>query len=189
MTELEKQITELLEEKIEKKGVIKTMSMVKKTLDSSSILVDSINELGDTLKDNINNSVKGKSGTVSGWIAGKSIKIVGGLGAGVIAGTLKTVAGIIPDSSDPKNKELDTRISQLIKQYPIPLQKESLLELLQYLWSHISLDNPFFGKMTLEAMKGVHENVYETLKNITEKNDPILKLAKSYIPKKKFGLI
>lgn len=189
MTDLEKQIKDILEEKSEKKGVTKTLSTVKKTLDSSSMLVDSINELGDALKDNINNSVKGIGGSLSGWIAGKTTKIVGGVGAGVIAATLKTVGSLIPDSEDPKNKELDIQISRLVKQCPLPLQKESLLELLQYLWSNISMENPLFGKKTLESMKEVHENVYASLKNITEKNDPILKLAKSYVPKKKFGLI
>jgi len=189
MTELESRIIELISGNSKKSGFNKAMSTVKKTLDSSTYIVDAVNDIGDSLKENINHSVKGIPGSVGGWVAGKTTKIVGGLGAGVVAGTLKTIAGIIPDSSDPKSRDIDIKISQLVDCYSLPTQKEEIFSLLQYLWANISSDNAIYGKHTLESMKKLHAKTFEALKVLADKNDPILKLAKSYAPKKFFGIL
>lgn len=102
MTDLEKRINELARDLTPSGKVGNALAGVKKTLNSSSHIVDAVKNFGDNLQDNIEEGVGGVTGTIGGWVAGKATKLAGGVAGGIVAGTLKTVAGIIPDSSDLK---------------------------------------------------------------------------------------
>ena len=72
-----------------KQQLVKT----KKLLDSSSQIVDVVDQLSDSLKKNIGKGMGGGiTGSLSGWVAGKATKMVAGTGAGVVSCALKSVA-------------------------------------------------------------------------------------------------
>lgn len=164
----------------------KTISRIKKTLSSSSQIADAVNNIGDSLKDNIG---KGSvAGRVGGWMAGKTTRIVGGVAANVVAGTLKTVAEIIPDASDLKYPETDKKIAHCIDSYPLPVDKHELFELLQFSFNCSNSKNVLYGKQAIESFKNLYKKVNTAFLISAKGDDDLLKLAKEYMPKKKFGL-
>lgn len=188
MTELERRINVFIESLAPTKKAAKTLSGIKKTLNSSSRIVDSINNIGDSLQDNIEESVGGVTGSVGGWMAGKTINIVGGIAGGVVAGTLKTVAGIIPDSSDIKLPESDKKLAHCIESFSLPADKSELFELLQYTWSAFNSKSSPYGKQTIEAFKRCHSRVYSAFIIAAKEDNSLLLLSKSFAPKKRFGI-
>lgn len=186
MIHLESEINALLLANKSTTSVGKALSKAKNTLNASSHIVDAVNNFGDSLEENLD-EVGGVAGSAAGWIAGKTTKLVGGIGAGIIAGTLKTVAGIIPDGSNPKQPETDLKIAALVDSYPLPTDKTQLMELLQWVHGHITSTKTPFGKSTLESLKSIHPRIFEAVKIVAENDERTLKLAKSYAPKKKFG--
>lgn len=188
MTELEKRINELIGRSGPKNIVGKTLSGVKNTLNSSSNIVTAVNNFGDSLQDNIEDEIGGVTGAIGGWVAGTATKLTGTVAGGIVAGTLKTVAGIIPDSSDPKLPELDKKVAHLIDSYSIPSEKEGLIELLQFVWgTQKSTDRPF-GKQTMSSLRNLHSRIYSTLQIVAKDDQCSLAIAKSYAPKKRFGI-
>ncbi len=188
MTDLEKRINALVNSLAPNSLTSKTLSGIKKTLNSSSNLVDSINNIGDRLQDNIEESVGGVTGSVSGWIAGKTTQFAGGIAGGIVAGTLKTVAGIIPDSSDIKLPESDKKVAHCIATFSLPTEKLELFELLQYTWNAINSKSNPYGKQTIDAFKTCHSKVYSTLIIAAKDDNELLQLSKSFAPKKRFGI-
>lgn len=188
MVQLEKLIYEVVADSTETTKTAKNLSKVKSFLNSSGEMVDAVNNFGDTLNTNLKESVGGLTGTVGGWIAGKTTKVVGGISAGVVSGTLKTIATFIPDKEDIKGSELDTKLSQLIDTYSLPTDKNQLFELLQFLYNNLNAEQPIFGEKTLKAMKKLHVKAYDHFCVITGKDEDIFNLAKKYSPKKKLGL-
>lgn len=187
MTELENRINALIEALTPTSKTGKALSNVKKTLNSSSNIVTAVNNLGDSIQDNFG-EVGGVAGSVGGWMAGKATKLVGGVAGGIVAGTLKTVAGIIPDSSDFKLPETDKKVAHCIDTCPIPTEKTNLFELLQYIWGALNSTASPYGKQATESLKSLHSRVYSAFL-ITAKDDAnLLELAKSYAPKKRLGI-
>ncbi|MDE6484417.1 MAG: hypothetical protein K2L14_03360 [Duncaniella sp.] len=188
MTELESRINKILGNLAPTSTIGSALSGIKKTLNSSSQIVDAVNNLGDSLHEQIDENVGGIIGSVGGWMAGKSTKLVGGLAGGLVAGALKTVAGIIPDSSDIKHPETDTKIAHCIDTYTLPTDKDKLYELLQFVWTNSNSKSSPYGKLTLSSMKNLLSRVQATFK-VAAKNDAELQeLAKPYMPKKRFGI-
>lgn len=187
MIHLESVINQLLEQHKPKSGVAKALSKTKSSLNASSHIVDAVNNFGDNLESNLGD-IGGFALTAAGWLTGKATKVVGGIGGGIVAGTLKTVAGVIPDASDPKQPETDIKIAGIVDSYPLPNDNDTLLELLQWLHGHLNSNNTPYGKSAIEAMKNLHSRVYKTIAVSANENTKILKIAKSYSPKKKFGL-
>ncbi len=188
MTELERRINELTST-LSPSGIVgKTLSEVKKGLNSSSNIADAVADFGENLQDNIEDEIGGITGAIGGWVAGKTTKVVGRVGGGLVAGTLKTVAAIIPDASDLKMPESDKKIAHCIDTYTIPTDKKELFELLQYLSVTLrSADLPY-GKQAVESFKALQQRVYSTLLVVAEGDQTLLKLSKPYAPKKRFGL-
>ncbi len=184
MVHIESEINALLLSNQPTSGVGKALLKAKNVLNSSHHIVDSIHSFGKNLSD----EVGGVGGKTAGWIVGKSTKIVGGIGGKVLAGTLKTVAGVIPDETNPKDIATDLKIASLVEAYPLPTDKTQLLELLQWIHGHVNSSNTPYGKSTIKSLKTKHPHVWNALKIAAEDDDKILKLAKSYAPKKKFGL-
>ena len=187
MTQLESLIYESLNELSPRTKTGQNISKIRNFLDSSGEIVESVNQLGDTLNSNLKDSVGGLTGKISGWVAGKVTKVVGGIGVGVVSGTLKTVATLIPNKGDLKNAGTDTKISQIVNTYTLPADKNQLFELLQFLFNNLQTDQAIFGEKTLDAMKKLHVKAYDHLCVVADKNEEIFKLAKNYAPKKKFG--
>lgn len=187
MIHLESEINALLNANKLTTGVGKALSKAKSTLNASTHIVDAVNNFGDSLEENLDEVVGGVAGAATGWIAGKATKLVGGIGAGIVAGTLKTVAGVIPDASNPKQPETDLKIAALVDAYPLPTDKTQLMELLQWVHGHINSTKTPFGKSTLDSLKSIHSRIFEAIKIAAENDDRTLRLAKSYAPKKKFG--
>lgn len=187
MIHLESEINSILESNRPTTKVGKALSKAKTTLNASSQIVDAVNNFGDNLEYNLD-EVGGVVGSAAGWIAGKATKVVGGIGGGLLVGTLKTVAGAIPDASNPKQPETDIRIAAMIDSYPLPADANTLLELLQWVHGQISSSKSLYGKETIESLKRIHPKVYKALSVAAENDTKIMKLAKSYAPKKKFGL-
>ena len=106
MTELEKRINEQIAELMPKGKLKKSLSNVRKTLNSSSYIVEVVSDISGRIEDNLGAEIGGVTGKVSGKavgdavgkaagkIIGKSVDVIGGLTGSVIAGTLKTVAAI-----------------------------------------------------------------------------------------------
>lgn len=188
MTELEKRIDQLIRDIAPTGNIGRTLSNVKKTLNSSSNIVNAVNNLGDNLQDNIEEEVGGLTGTIGGWMLGKTTKLAGGVAGGIVAGTLKTVAGIIPDSSDLKLPETDKKIAHCIDTYTIKTNKKELLELLQFISGTLMSSTSPYGKQASEALKRLHSRTYSALLIAAKDDDDILAHAKSYAPKKRFGL-
>lgn len=186
MVHLEYEINTILEARKPISGVGKALSKAKSTLNASSQIVNAVNNFGDCLEENID-EVGGPIGYAAGWIAGKTTKVVGGIGGGIISGTLKTIAGVIPDASNPKQPETDLKIASIIEAYPLPTDKTQLFELLQWVYGHISSAKTPYGKSTIDSLKSLHPRVFEALKIAAQDDDKTLKLAKPYAPKKKFG--
>lgn len=188
MNKLEKRINDLIGILAPANKTNKALSGLKKTLNSSSHIVDAVNNFGDILQDNLEDSVGGIAGTMGGWMAGKATKLVGGVAGGVIAGTLKTVAAIIPDSQDLKLPETDKKVAHCIDTFPLPSDKTELFELLQFSWGTISSEMSPYGKQTLNSFKSFNSRVYSTLQSIASQDQTLMQLAKSYAPKKRFGI-
>lgn len=188
MTELEERINKSLGVLGPKSKAGAVMSGIKKTLNSSSHIVDAVNNIGDSLQENIEDEVGGITGTVSGWVAGKTTKFVGGVAGGIVAGTLKTVAGIIPDSSDIKLPETDRKVAHCVDTYPLPSDKNELYELLQFVWTSINSKSTPYGKITIESLKNLHIRVHSAFLISAKDDKELLQLAKPYFPKKRFGL-
>lgn len=188
MTELEQRINNVLAALQPQNKVSKTLSSLKKTLNSSSHIVDTVNNLGDNLQDNIKDGVGGIAGKLGGWVAGKTTKLAGGIAGGVIAGTLKTVAGVIPDASDLKLPETDQKIARCIETYSLPLDKNELFALLQYCWGNVNASTPVFGQQTLGALRALHERAHTTFLTIAKEDSEMQHLAHPYFPKKKFSM-
>ena len=188
MTELEKRINDLLGSLAPNSKTGAVFSRVKKSLNSSSKIVDAVNNIGDSLQENIEDGVGGVTGAVGGWIAGKTSKLVGGLAGGVVAGTLKTVAGIIPDSSDVKLPETDRKLAHCIDTHPIPCDKQELFELLQFTWTNVNSNNSPYGKQTKEAFKNALSRVQNAFSSFAKEDKELLRMAQPYLPKKRFGL-
>ena len=185
------QLEDLIREVVDTTDTTKTaqnLSKIKDFLNSSGEMVESVNKLGNTLNKNLKGGVGGLTGMVSGWIAEKTTKVVGGISAGVVSGTLKTIATLIPDKGDLKGSELDTKISHLIDTYSLPTDKKQLFELLQFFYNNLYAEEPMFGEKTLTAMKKLHVKTYDHFCVIAGKDEDIFNLAKRYSPKKKFGL-
>lgn len=187
MTQLEELICEIIADSTDTTKSGQTLSKIKGLLNSSGEMVEAVNNFGDTLNTNLKESVGGLTGKVGGWIAGKTTKVVGGISTGVVSGTLKTIASLIPVKGDLKGSELDTKISQLVETYSLPIEKNQLFELLQFLYNNLNAEKPVFGEKTLAAMKRLHVKAYDHFCVITGKDEDIFNLAKKYSPKKKFG--
>ena len=188
MTELENRINEVIGLMAPTSKTAKAMSSVKQILNASSHIVTSVNDFGDSLQNNLEGEVGGIVGSVGGWIAGKSTKLVGGIAGGVIAGTLKTVAGVIPDSSDIKLPETDRKVAHSINTYPLPSEKTELFNLLQYLWGQINSESTPFGKQSIAAFKSLHPRVHAAFLIAAKQDAMLLEQAKAYSPKKRFGI-
>ena len=188
MTDLEKRINELLGCTGPKSLVGKALTGVKNTLNSSSKIVDAVDDLGDALQDNIEEEIGGVTGAIGGWVAGKATKLTGAVAGGIVAGTLKTVAGIIPDSSDPKSPELDKKVAHCIDSYSFSSEKKDLIELLQFVWGTQNSSVSPYGGQTMKSLKNLHTRVYSALQIVAKDDQPTLSIAKSYAPKKRFGL-
>ena len=104
MIALELEIKNLLESLAPTSGVAKQLSKTKKILDSSSHMVEAVDNFSKALKKNVGKGLGGGiTGGVSGWVASKTTKVVGGLGAGAVSAILQTTAAMIPDSSFGKD--------------------------------------------------------------------------------------
>ncbi len=190
MTELEKRIQKELGLLAPTSKTATALAGIKKVLNSSSHIVDAVNDFGDNLQDNIEDSVGGFTGTIGGWMAGKTTKIVGGIAGGVVSGTLKTVAGVIPDSSDIKQPESDRKVAHCIDSYSIPSDKNELFELLQFVWNSTNSKNTPYGKQTIESFKNLHSRVQAAFQIAASEDNNLQQLAKPYyMPKKKFGFL
>ena len=187
MTDLEIRINNMLGKLSPNNKIGTVFSGVKKTLNSSSQIVDAVNNIGDSLQENIEDEVGGIAGTVSGWIAGKTTKIVGGVAGGIAAGTLKTLASIIPDPSDIKLPESDKKIAHCIETCPMPCDKKELFELLQFTWTNVNSNNSPFGKQTKEAFKNALSRVQSTFISVAKEDKELMEMAHPYLPKKRFG--
>lgn len=188
MTQLEELICEVVTDATDTSKTAQNLSKIRSLLNSSGEMVEAVNNFGDTLHTNLKESVGGLTGRVGGWIAGKTTKVVGGISAGVVSGTLKTIATLIPNNGDLKGSELDSKISQLVDTYSLPIEKNPLFALLQFLYNNTNAEQPVFGEKTLKAMKKLHVKAYDHFCVITGKDEDIFNLAKNYFPKKKFGL-
>lgn len=188
MTELEQRINSVLGILAPQNKMGKALSGIKKTLKSSSHIVDAVNNIGENLQENLEDEVGGITGTVGGWVAGKTIKIGGGLVGGIVAGTLKTVADIIPDSSDIKLPESDAKIAHCIDTYPIPTDKDELFNLLQFTWNSINSKSTPYGKQTLDSLKRCHSKIHSAFIIAAEGDKNLLDLSKPFAHKKRFGL-
>ena len=189
MTKLEELICEVVADSTDTTKASQNLSKIKSFLNSSGEMVEAVNNFGDTLNTNLKESVGGLTGKLGGWIAGKTTKVVGGIGTGVVSGTLKTIATLIPNKGDLKGSELDIKISQLVDTYSLPTDKKQLFELLQFLYNNTNAEQPVFGEKTLRAMKKLHAKAYSHFCTLTSKEEEIYNLAKYNAPKKKFGLL
>ncbi len=91
MIALELEIKNLLESLAPTSGVAKQLSKTKKILDSSSHMVEAVDNFSKALKKNVGKGLGGGiTGGVSGWVASKTTKVVGGLGAGAVSAILQT---------------------------------------------------------------------------------------------------
>ena len=188
MTELERRIDKVVSSLTAKGVTGKTLSGIKKTLNSSSHIVDAVNNFGDNLQDNLEDVIGGVTGTIGGWVVGKSTKLVGGVAGGIVAGTLKTVAGIIPDASDIKLPESDKKVAHSVDTCPIPSEPNELYEMLQYISNTLNSSSIPYGKRTIESLKALHTKVYSTLHQIARDDKNLLMLSKNFAPKKRFGI-
>lgn len=188
MIHLESEIYKILEGGKANNIVGKTLSATKTALNSSSHIVDTIHNFADNLENEISEGVGGIGGAAAGWIAGKATKTVGGFGGGIIAGALKTVAMVIPDASNPKQPETDLRIANLVETYPLSNEKNSLFELVQWLYGQIQLKGSPYGKSTIEAFKKLHQRAFAMLSVVAKNDVEMSELAKAFAPKKKFNL-
>lgn len=196
MTALEISINEKIEDLLPKGKIKKSLSEVRKTLNSSSYIVEAVSDISERLEENLGAEIGGVTGKVSGKVVGdvigkaagkiigKSFDVIGGLTGSVIAGTLKTVAGIIPDSSDLKFSESDKKIAHCVDTFVLPVDREALLETLQYTWAVINSKNSPFGKQTLKAMKSLNSRVYSSLMTVSNGDETLLDLAQNYISPK-----
>lgn len=188
MTDLEKRINDVLGMLYPNDRIGTVLSGIKKTLNSSSQIVDAVNNIGDSLQENLEDEVGGITGTVGGWIAGKTTKLVGGVAGGILAGTLKTAASIIPDSSDIKLPESDKKIAHCIDTCPMPCDKIDLFELLQFTWTIVHSKNTPYGKQTKEAFQNYLLRVQNTFTTASKNDEDLIQMARPYLPKKRFGL-
>lgn len=188
MTELERRLNQLIDSLAPKGNTAKALSGIKDTLNSSSQLVDAVNNIGDDLQDNLKESVGGVTGAVTGWMAGKTTKLMGGIAGGVVAGTLRTVAGMIPDLSDIKRPENDRKIAFCINICPIPSDKNELFELLQYTWNVFNSKSTPFGKQAIESFKILHNQVYSAFLVVAINDSELMLLSKKYAPQKRYRL-
>lgn len=109
------------------------LSKTKKLLNSSSQMVEAVDELSNNLGKSISKGMGGGLiGGASGWVTKTVTKKVAGVGTGVISGTLKSVAALIPDASDPQYGKTDQEIATLIDTFKLPLDKDELFETLQW---------------------------------------------------------
>lgn len=188
MTELEKRINRVTGGLTPKGMVGRTLSSVKKTLNSSSNIVVAVNDFSDNLQENIGEEVGGITGAIGGWVAGKATKVAGGLAGGIVAGTLKTVAGIIPDSSDLKLPESDQKVAYCIDTCTLPTDKSELFELLQFVHGALNSSSSPYGKQAKSSLTALHKRVYAALLVAAKNDSEILNVAKDYAPQKQFGL-
>ena len=188
MTELELNINKLVEDLAPTNKIDIALSGIKKTLNSSSHIVDAVTHIGDNLQDNLEDSIGGITGRIGGWVAGSSTKFVGTVAGGIVAGTLKTVAGIIPLSSDLKLPETDRKVAHCIDTYSLPVEKEALFELLQFASNNsISKTSPY-GIKTKESFKNLLSRVQSAFMIAAKDDTELQMLAKPYLPKKRFGI-
>lgn len=188
MIHLESEINKLLGCGNVNNVVGKTLSSAKNALNSSSCIVDAVHVFADNIENEIDEGVGGIMGAAAGWVAGKATKTVGGIGGGIIAGTLKTVAKVIPDATNPKQPEIDLRIADLVNTYPLSNDKEKLFELVQWLHSQIHSNDCQYGKSAIEAFKKLHQKAFSMLSVVAKDDFEMIELSKSFAPKKKFGL-
>ena len=188
MTELEQRINELREALAPSGKIANTLSGIRKTLNSSSHIVDSVTNFGDNLQENIADGVGGVTGKVGGWLVGNSTNLVGKVAGGAIVGTLKTVAGIIPDSSDLKFPEVDKKVAHCVDTYSLPVEKDKLFELLQFIAGSCDSKTSPYGKQTIQSMKNLQSRVQSAFMIATKDDTELQLLAKPYLPKKRFGI-
>lgn len=187
MIALELEIKNLLESLAPTSGVAKQLSKTKKILDSSSHMVEAVDNFSKALKKNVGKGLGGGiTAGVSGWVASKTTKVVGGLGAGAVSAILQTTAAMIPDSSDPKSTDTDLKIAQLINNYTLPKDKNELFDLLQWIYVQLQSDHTPFGDQTIESLEKIHQRTYEMLKVLCKNDEEMTNLSKQYAPKKKF---
>lgn len=189
MTELELHIQKVLGFLEPKSKTGTTLKGIKNVLNSSSQIVDSVNDFGDNLQENIEDGVGGFTGSIVGAVAGKTTRFVGGVAGGVISGALKTVAGIIPDSSDIKLPESDRKVAHCIDTYSIPSDKNELFKLLQFSSNNIGSKHSPFGKQAMESLKKLHSKVQSAFLIVAKDDKELQRLAKPYMSKKMFGFI
>ena len=185
MVDLENKISELIKSSAPNSKLSKNLSKAKRFLKTKEGMTETVHNVGNILKESIKDNVGGVRGSLTGWVAGKTTNVVGGLGVGVISAAMKTVATIIPDGYDTKGKKLDEEICHLVETYPLPVDKQSLFELLQFLSNNIQASQPQYGEKTLAAMKKLQIKVYDHFVTLVDKDDNLFKLAKSYAPKKR----
>lgn len=188
LTHLESEIHKILEVSKANNIVGKTLSATKNALNSSSQIVNTVHNFADNLEDGISEAVGGAGGAAAGWIAGKATKAVGRFGGGILAGALKTVAMVIPDASNPKLPETDLRIANLVETYPLSSEKNSLFELVQWLYGQINLNGSPYGKSTIKAFEKLHQRAFDMLSVVAKNDVEMTELVKAFAPKKKFGL-
>lgn len=189
MTELEHSITTYLTElHIETTTANKTFASVKKALSSSASAVKTVGDLGESLNHNIKENSNGPIGKLGGWMVGKTTKTITDLSSGLVAGSLMTAASVIPDAVSPKKQEIDGEIARIVETYELPSDKNELLETVKYLWENVYEKNSIFGDKTKKSMKTLHDEAYTSLTSMVANDTRLLKIAKNYSPKKKFGL-
>lgn len=188
MTELEKRITSVIDSLKPKGNTGKAIRGIKQTIYSSSHIVDSINNFGDNLQHTLSKE-GGIPGAVGGWIAGKTTKFMGSVTGGIVVGALKTVAGIIPDSSDIKLPESDRKVAHSVDTCPIPVDKYELYYMLQYISSALNSQSSPFGQQTKASLKSLHARVYSAFLQVAKDDCNLLALSKDFMPKKRFGIL
>lgn len=152
-------------------------------------MVEAVDELSNNLGKSISKGMGGGLiGGASGWVTKTVTMKVAGVGTGVISGTLKSVAALISDASDPQYGKTDQEIATLIDTFKLPLDKDELFETLQWVSGQLSLEKSPFGEQTIASLKRVHTKIYDQLSVLAKHDDVLMKLAKQYAPKKKFGL-
>ena len=189
MTELENLIVKHIDELYaDTTAAKKTFGSVKKALNVSAGAVKTVGNIGDSIHENIKESSEGKLGKVGGWMVGKTTKAVTGLGSGLIAGTIKTAAKIIPEAVSPKKPEIDASIARIVETYELPSEKTDLLETVKYLWENVYEKTSGFGDRTKKSMQTLHEEAYTMLITKAANDDRLLRIAKNYSSKKKSGM-
>lgn len=191
MNDLQKRINDIIENNRSTGSGNNILRGLKSGLNQSSLICENaVDSLSHNIRENIDDNLDGVAGAVSGWMVGTSVKIVGGIAGGVISGSLKFLADIIPDRQTISKSETDRQIADCINTFVIPIDKQKILELLQFSWSIIQTPNNPFGPMSSVAFKSFNSRAYKALINVCDASDKdLITTAKKYTAKKRFGFL